>query len=250
MGPLRVVDQEGTFFITARKIEMLLTVLLICADRVVSSDQLIYELWGDRPPRRATAGLHVYVSQIRKLLNRDGRSEGRVLTQAPGYILRLDGDELDFSRFQELVARGREYAREDDHGPAASCFKAAHDLWRGLTPDDEFRGPILDGFQTWLAEARLECLELLMESRLGLGQHRELVSDLYRLTTENPLTEPFHRQLMLALYRSGRQADALQAYHVARRTLNNELGLDPGRSLQGLHRAILAADDELELRPL
>src|SRR6185503_18952705 len=120
-------------------------------------------------------------------------------------------------------------------------------LWRGPALGDLRAGPIVEGFVTWLAEARLECLEMLADSHLELGRHRELVGRLYSLTAEHPLREAFYRQLMLALYRSERQADALKVYQMARKTLNEELGLEPCRSVQDLQRAILTADDQLDL---
>lgn len=248
MGPLRVIDGEGKYVIQARKVEALLTVLLIRADQVVPIDRLMTEIWGDTPPRRATAGLHVYISQIRKFLNglRQG-SESPVLTRPPGYTLRLGSDELDFRAFEVLVNRGRDHAKEGRHEQAAADFESALALWRGPLLDDAFHGPILEGFQNWLEEARLECVEMMIDSRLKLAHHRELIRDLYLLTQEYPLREAFHRQLMLALYRSQRQADALTAYRTARDTLNEELGLDPCPALQDLHQAILTSDRRLDL---
>lgn len=247
MGPLRVVEGERKLTIRARKIEVLLTVLLVRADQVVPIDQLIAEIWGEYPPRRAIAGLHVYVSQIRKFLRRPNQSESPVLTRPPGYVLRLGADRLDFHCFERLVCEGRDHLRERRYQQATATFESALDLWRDPLLDDVCHGPILEGFQTWLKEARLECIEMLTDSRLMLGRHRELVSDLYQLTTEHPLREALHRQLMLALYRCGRRADALHVYQAARKTLNEELGLEPCRALQDMQRAILTSDDRLEL---
>ncbi|MBC3989119.1 AfsR/SARP family transcriptional regulator [Streptomyces sp. AC563] len=247
MGPLRVVDGEEKSSIRARKIEVLLTVLLVRSDQVVPVDHLITEIWGEEPPRRVIAGLHVYISQIRKFLNRPDRDESPVLTRPPGYVLRLGPDELDIRHFERLVNDGRHHSRAHRYGQAAHSFESALALWRGPLLDDVCCGPILEGFQTWLYEARLECVEMLMDARLMLGRHRELVSDLYQLATEHPLREALHRQLMLALYRSGRRADALHVYQSARKTLNEELGLEPCRDLQALQQAILTSDDRLEL---
>jgi SARP family transcriptional regulator, regulator of embCAB operon len=247
MGPLRVVDETGRSSLRARKIEVLLTVLLVRADQIVPVEQLMREIWGEAPPRRATAGLHVYVSHIRKFLHRARHVESPVTTRPPGYALRLGTDELDYRRFERLMNQGRVFARERRHEAAVSRFEEALGLWRGPLLDDVCQGPILEGFQTWLKEARLECAEMLVDTRLALGRHREIVSDLYLLTTEHPLREAFHRQLMLALYRCGRRADALTVYQSARRTLNEELGLEPCRALQNLHQAILTSDDRIEL---
>lgn len=248
MGPLRVIDEDGKYSISARKVQLMLTVLLIRADQVVPVDQLMAELWGEDLPRRANAGIHVYVSQVRKFLHRPNRSECPVITRPPGYILRLGSDDLDFRVFQRLVAEARDHVRQGHYEQATVGFESALALWRGPLMDDIYRGPILEGFQAWLEEARLDCIDLLIESQLMLGHHHALVSDLYRLTTEYPLREALHCQLMLALYRCGRRADALQVYQSARRTLNAELGLDPCQDMQDLQRAILTSDKRLDLR--
>jgi SARP family transcriptional regulator, regulator of embCAB operon len=249
LGPLRVVDEGGVSSLSARKIETLLTVLLIRADQVVSCDQLIEEIWCDDVPRRATAGLHVYVSQLRKWLDRPGRADSPVVTRPPGYLLRLGSDELDLHEFQRLSRQGRAYQAAGRPDLAAASLEAALALWRGAVPRDTTCGPVVDGFVTWLEESRLECLEALAEANLRLGRHRELVSRLYSLTTEYPLRESFYRQLMLALYRSERQADALMVYHSARETLHDELGLEPCRTLRELQQAILMEDDSLSALP-
>jgi DNA-binding SARP family transcriptional activator len=248
MGQLRLVDEAGTHSLSARKIEILLTALLIRADQVVSVDSLMKEVWGEILPRRATAGVHVYVSQIRKFLHRPGRGECPVQTRPPGYVLRLGDDELDVHEFDMLMTHGRDAARQGRHERAAAVLEKALALWNGPAMDDVHTGPILSGYQTWLNESRLECLEMLMESRLRQGQHRQLVSTLYLLTTEHPLREAFHHQLMLALYRCGRRADALRAYQAVRGLLDEELGLEPCRALRELHQSILTSDDRLELR--
>ncbi|MBQ0867034.1 AfsR/SARP family transcriptional regulator [Streptomyces sp. RK75] len=250
MGPLRVVDGERKTTIKAQKVEILLAVLLVRSNQVVSVDQLIREIWGEEPPRRVIAGLHVYVSQVRKFLNRPGgieRKEGPVLTKPSGYMLSLGSDGLDLRTFDKLVRDGRGYYRSQEYEEATRSLENALSLCRGPLLDGACRGPILQGFQTWLNETWLECMEMLMDARLALGRHRELISDLYWLSTEHPLREAFHRQLMLALHRSDRQADALQVYQRARRMLNDELGLEPGRALQDMQHAILTADSRLVL---
>jgi DNA-binding SARP family transcriptional activator len=246
LGPLRVTDGDNTAFISARKIEVLLAVLLIRADRVVPAGGLIAEIWGGHAPRRATAGLQVYISQLRKFLWRPGRDEGPIVTRPPGYLLSLGPDELDLHTFQRLADLGRTYSREGRHEEAGECFQKALALHRGPLLDDVRHGPIVEGFATWLVEARLECIEMLVESQLQLGRHRELVARLYTLTAEYPMREVFYRQLMLALYRSERQADALRVYQMARRTLREELGLEPCSAVQNLQRAILAGDPALD----
>ncbi|WP_131738462.1 AfsR/SARP family transcriptional regulator [Actinomadura roseirufa] len=247
LGPLRVVDGDVRTSISARKIETVLAVLLIRSDQVVALDQLIQEIWDDAPPRRALAGLHVYISQVRKFLARPGREGNPVLTQAPGYLLRKGEDEIDFHVFLDAVKQGRACMRERRYEEAAVWLEGALEMWRGPVLGDLRSGPVIEGFVTWMTESRLECMEMLADALLRQGRHRELIGRLYSLVTENPLREAYYRQLMLALYRSDRQADALQVYQSARSTLKEELGLEPCRTLRDLQRAILAADERLDL---
>lgn len=242
LGTLRLVDGENSTFISAQKLEILLVTLLVRADHVVTTDQLMGEIWGDRLPRRATAGLHVYISELRKLLHRAGRTDGPILTRSPGYMLVRGDDDIDAETFLELTERARKHMREQRLEEACECFEAGLALWCGPVLGDIGIGPIVSSFATRLSETRTDCMEMLVDAQLQLGRHRELVGLLYSLTAENPLREAFHRQLMLALYRSERQADALKAYQSARKTLIDELGLEPCAPLQDLHRAILRAD--------
>jgi SARP family transcriptional regulator, regulator of embCAB operon len=246
LGPLRVSDGANSSYISAQKIETLLAVLLIRADHVVSTDRLIAEIWGEDIPRRAMAGIHVYISQIRKFLSRFGKLENRVVTRTPGYMLRLGTDELDYHSFLNQVSLGREHSRVGCYEKAAACFEDALAMWRGPVLGEMHYSPILSGFATRLTEARVECNEILIDAELMLGRHRELVGRLYSLSADYPLHEAFYRQLMLALYRSDRQADALNVYRLARTTLNDELGLEPCRALQEIHQSILTADPDLD----
>jgi DNA-binding SARP family transcriptional activator len=246
LGPLRVVTENGDVAsIGAPKIEKLLAVLLIRADRIVATDQLMTEIWESRVPRRATAGLHVYISQLRKFLSRCGHPGSPIITRPPGYELRSGTDEIDYRIFLRLIEWGHRYAREHDHDQASHCFEQALALWHEPLIGDFCHGTIAEGFVTRLAEARLECTEMLVESQLAMGRHRELVGRLYTLTAEHPLRETFSRQLMLALYRSDRQGEALDVYRSVRRTINEELGLEPCHAIQNLQHAILTADLEL-----
>ncbi|RVX38773.1 DNA-binding SARP family transcriptional activator [Nonomuraea polychroma] len=247
LGPLRVVDEGRQTFISARKIEIVLTTLLIRSGQIVTPDQLMEEIWGYNPPRRATAGLHVYISQVRKFLHRPWQTENPIVTRPPGYLLRQGADEVDYQLFLELIEQGRTLMRQRRPEEASALLERAIGLWRGPALGDPRGGPILEGFATRMMESRLECLEMLADAQLEMGRHRELVGRLYSLVAEHPLCEAFYRQLMLALYRSERQADALEVYQTARRTLNEELGLEPCQALRDLQAAILAADDQLHL---
>ncbi|HEV8562988.1 MAG TPA: AfsR/SARP family transcriptional regulator [Actinophytocola sp.] len=248
LGPLCIVDDHGTSaFISARKMEILLAALLIRNGQVLTAPQIITEIWGENNPRRANAALYVYISQLRKFLHRPDH-QSPIVTRPLGYLLRTGDDVLDLHEFQALVVKGRDHTKARRHAAAADAFGAALELWRGPALGDlRGDGPIINGFTTWIGEARLECVEMHIDARLALGQHRELVSRLYGLVTDHPLRESFYRQLMLALYRSERQADALSVYQSARRILNEELGLEPCRSLRDLHQAILLGDETLDV---
>ncbi|MEV4316939.1 AfsR/SARP family transcriptional regulator [Actinocrispum sp. NPDC049592] len=250
LGPLRVHDNGVCTSIGARKMEILLAALLIRAGHVVSCGQLIGEIWGQHPPRRVTAALHVYISQLRKFLDRPGSGRPLVVTQIPGYLFDLGEHELDLDTLHTLVADGRRYARQLLPEQAATAFQAALDLFRGPVLGEPQDGPIISGLSHALDELRLECIEGLMDARLKLRQHRELIGRLNSLVFEYPLHEAFYEQLMVALYRSGRRAEALNVYRTARATLNDELGLEPCHDLRKLQEAILDSADPYAERVL
>lgn len=242
LGPLRIVDEHGTSFIRTQKAETLLSVLLARFDQVVTKSQLMAEIWGDQIPSRASACIHVYVSQLRKALRRPDAPTSPIVTRSPGYLLTLGSDELDLNTFQDLMSKGRSHAWDGNHPEAVDCFDDALRLWRGRPFDDGEGGPILQGFATWLNELHMECIEMAIDSQLEMGRHRGVIGHLYALTAQYPLRETFHRQLMLALYRADRQADSLEVYQSARARLHEDLGLEPCRALRDLHHAVLTAD--------
>jgi SARP family transcriptional regulator, regulator of embCAB operon len=186
LGPLRVSNGRESHFLSAPKMEMTLAALLVRAERVTTKDQLITELWGEQPPRCASAAL---------------------------------------TRFEEALS-----------------------LVRGPVLEYLAEGPVLGAFSAWVEEERLDCLEMSIEARTALGRHREVIGPLNGLIAHYPLRESFYRQLMLALYRSERQADALQVYRAAQRVLQTELGVQPCHALRRLHHAILTSDALLDLR--
>ncbi|MFF3625584.1 BTAD domain-containing putative transcriptional regulator [Streptomyces sp. NPDC002467] len=234
----------------AAKIRVVLAALLVRANEIVSVDSLIDELWGEEPPRTATTTLQVYVSQLRKLLDEADAEYGRdaLVTRAPGYELRLDPAQLDLTVFQELHERGRERMERLEYEAAARLQRQALALWRGPLLSDTPHGPLLDSTAVRLTEVRTAALEQRIRADLYLGRHQALIGELQSVVAEFPLREEFFAHLMVALYRSGRQADALQVFSRLRRGLVEELGIDPGLQLQALHRRILAGDPEL-LRP-
>ncbi|GAA4254333.1 hypothetical protein GCM10022255_058640 [Dactylosporangium darangshiense] len=245
MGPLRVQGGQHGTTVSAHKMEILLAVLLIRSGQVVPISQLMHEVWGEHPPQRAKAAVHVYISQLRRFLARPGVAESPIVTKAPGYLLDVGPGEIDLALFRDRMRTGRAQLAAARHAEAVRTFEAALRLWRGPALVGLRESPAINTFVIWLEEARLECVELMVEANLALGRHRDMVGFLFQQVAEHPFREAFHRQLMLALYRSERQADALKAYAAARHTLNRELGLEPCRALRDLHRAILAADDRL-----
>lgn len=245
--PIMVVDGSSISTLSARKIEVLLAALLVRADEVVSSEELMKEIWGTRAPRQAIAALHVYVSQLRKFLRQNGRRDSPIKTARSGYVLRLETDELDFRDFLDLVREGRQAQRAGSTEEACEAYEEGLGLWRGPVLEDLRDGPIVNGFVCWAEQSRLECVEWYVDAGLELGRHRELVSYLYAQLEELPLHEAFYRQLMLALYRSGCRADALSVYQSARIVLSDELGQEPSAALRGLHHAVLVDAPELEL---
>jgi predicted ATPase/DNA-binding SARP family transcriptional activator len=220
----------------------LLTALLIHAGEVVSADRLIEDLWGEHPPAHATNALQAVVSRVRKALGPAGQE--LLVTRAPGYVLAVAPDQLDAGRFEQLVADGRRLAERGAPG-ATARFAQALALWRG-PPLADFA--YQDFAQTEIArleEARLAAQEDWIEAQLADGHHAQLVGELEQLVAANPLRERLRAQLMLALYRSGRQADALALYRQGRAVLDEELGLDPSPTLRQLERAILTQDPAL-----
>jgi DNA-binding SARP family transcriptional activator len=249
LGPLAVTDeQRRPVEIRGPRQQALLAILLLHANEVVSRDRLIEDLWAGDPPETAATALHGYVSQLRKVLEPQARAgEHRLLvTQAPGYVLRIDPERLDLARFERLVREGKQELVDGEPHGAATALAEALALWRG-PPLSEFASvPFALAETLRLEELRLSALEERVEADLALGRHANLVHELEALVAEHPLRERLRGQLMLALYRSGRQAQALEAYRRGRQTLVNELGIEPGGPLQELEKAILNHDPALE----
>ena len=238
LGPLEVLDGEEVLHLGGQKQRALLAILLLDPNRVVSTDRIVDALWGEQPPRTAATSLQNFVSQLRKLLGPE-----TLVTKPPGYELRLAGEQLDLQRFRRLVDEARGEPPEE----RAERLQLALALWRGP--------PLADlGFESFaqseiarLEESRLAVVEDRIEAELEAGRHAELAGELETLAEEHPLRERLRAQLMLALYRAGRQAEALQIYHDTRRVLVEELGIDPSPSLQHLHGSILRQDPGLEM---
>src|SRR5580765_212857 len=232
LGPLEVRDGETLLPLAGAKQRALLALLLVHANRVISRDRLIEELWGDRPPPTAVTSLQVYVSRLRKLL-----PDGKLLTRAPGYLLEVERDELDLHDFERLLTEGRHSLAEGDAERAVIALHQALALWRGPALAEFAFEPFAQAEITRLEELRLAAVEERIDADLAVGTHSELIAELQTLIGENPYRERLRRQLIVALYRSGRQAEALDAYRRARRALD-ELGIEPSAELTGLERAV------------
>jgi DNA-binding SARP family transcriptional activator len=236
------VLQDGrSVRVAGAKERAVLTMLLLRANETVPVDTLVDELWGERPPPTAKKSLQVRVAGLRRALPRDV-----LTTEGSGYVIRVAEDELDLHQFERLVGEGRAALEEDDATRAAAIFREAHALWRGPALADfafeSFAQPAI----ARLEELRLVAIELRIDADLSLGRSAEAVAELEELVQANPLRERLRAQLMLALYRQGRQAEALETYRRTRALLVEELGIEPGPALQQLERRILAQDPSLD----
>ncbi|MEU7858132.1 BTAD domain-containing putative transcriptional regulator [Nonomuraea sp. NPDC049141] len=234
LGPLHISADDQPLPLGAGKQRALLAELLCHPGRAVSTATLIEALWGQSPPRTAADNLRLYVHQLRRTLGRD-----RITRTGTGYVLALHPGELDADRFESLAEQGRIALSAGDHERAAELLKRALDLWRGPAYAELNLTTALSDHAHRLEEERLTALENRIEADLARGMHAALVAELSGLVGEHPLRERPRRQLMLALARSGRQAEALATYRDARRVFATELGLDPGAELRHLHQAIL-----------
>lgn len=240
LGPVEADDADSPLPLGGVGQRALLALLLLHANEVVSSDRLIDELWGEEPPSSGVTALQVRVSQLRKGL---GRAADRLETKPPGYVLRVAPGELDLDRFTQLL----DDADRAEPAVAASTLREALALWRGPALADLAYESFAQRAIGRLDELRLTALERRIDADLALVRHADVVPELETLVAEHPLRERLRGQLILALYRSGRQADALEAYRATRDALVEELGIEPGPALQELERRILQQDPELTL---
>jgi DNA-binding SARP family transcriptional activator len=238
LGPLEVVRDGRALELGGVKERALLAVLLLHANEVVSTDGLIDRLWGGEPPATVAKALQVHVSRLRKSLGAEA-----VVTRSPGYLLRVEPGDFDLHRFEALFG-GAQGAEPEE---ASTLLGDALALWRGPALADFAYEPFAQAEISRLDELRLAALEQRIEADLALDRHGQLVAELERLVAEYPLRERLRGQLMLALYRSGRQAEALDVFQNGRHLLDDELGLEPSESLKRLQRAILEHDPELEV---
>jgi DNA-binding SARP family transcriptional activator len=237
LGPLEVSDETGPLLLGGKKQRSVLAMLLLEPGRIVSVDRLIDALWGEQPPRTATTSLQNFISQLRKTLGAEVLE-----TKPPGYRLRIRPGELDLDRFRVMV----ESAGGADAQTRAEKLRHALALWRGPALADLTYEAFAEPHVAYLEEFRVATLEERIDADLALGAHAELIGELEGLVEEYPMRERLRGQYMLALYRAGRQAEALQAYAEGRRILVDELGIEPSRDLQQLHGAILRQESGLQ----
>ena len=241
LGPLEVVGDDGqSVALSGDRERVLVAVLLLGANRVVPTSRLTDALWGEQPPATAGNALQVHVSRLRKKLAAGSAGGDLLRTESSGYRLTVAAGELDMQRFEDLVG-------QDGGGPdeVSSRLHEALDLWRGPALAD-VSSDLLVGEAARLEELRLAAIERRIEADLARGCPAELVPQLESLVHDHPLREGLRGQLMRALYRSGRQADALAVYGHGRAALADQLGIDPGPALQGLELAILQQSPELD----
>jgi DNA-binding SARP family transcriptional activator len=252
LGPLEVEADGGPVALGGPKERLLLALLLTRPNQVVSVEALLRGLWREQPPRSAGKTLQSHVMHLRRVLEPDrarGAAAEVLITREPGYLLRVPPESLDATRFEELCAAARRaLASGTADEKAASMLRGALGLWRGQAFGEFLDSDVAAAESHRLGELRLVAMEDRIEADLRLSRHRELVAELEGLVKEHPLRERLWAQLLLALYRSGRQADALLAYRRARSILVEELGIDPGTDLRRLHAAILTQDSGLDLR--
>jgi YVTN family beta-propeller protein len=242
LGALEVrEDGDRAIPLGAGKQRAALAILLLHANEVVGTERLIDELWGEDPPKAARKALHVYVTHLRKALGSE-----RIRTHAPGYVLELAPDELDLHRFERLLQKGRELRANGDPAGATAALREALALWKGQPLSDFAFEPFAQTEIPRLEELRLEALEERIDAELALGHGNELVAELEALVAKHPYRERLRGQLMLALYRAGRQVDALATYQETRKLLVEELGVEPSPALQRLEGAILRQEPALE----
>jgi DNA-binding SARP family transcriptional activator len=244
LGPLEVADRDREVLLGGGRQRSVLALLLLHANEVVPSERLIDQLWGDTPPQTAAKTVQVYVSQLRKSL-RNGEPDGPLLTRGHGYVLQVGPGELDLQRFERALADGRNALEGDAPARAADLLREGLALWRGPPLADFAYEPFAQVEIARLEELRLTAVEQRIEADLALGRDSEVVGELEALVAAHPLREGLRRQLMLALYRCGRQAEALDAYREGRRHLVDELGIEPSGSMRELNDAILAQDPAL-----
>jgi DNA-binding SARP family transcriptional activator len=253
LGPLSAEVNGGSIVPTAGKPRQVLSLLALYPGRVMPVPTLMEELWGTEPPASALTTLQTYILQLRRKLGTamgPGAPAGAkdvLATRHGGYLLQIDADCVDVHFYEKLVREGQTAFEAGDNEVSAARFRTALDLWSGAPLVDVKAGPVLDIEILRLRESRLVTVERRIDADLRLGRHAELLAELIDMTARQPHHEGLHSQAMLALYRSGRQASALEVYRRLRMRLIEELGVEPSPQLQRMHHAMLSVDPLLDV---
>ncbi|MET9963666.1 AfsR/SARP family transcriptional regulator [Streptomyces sp. NPDC006326] len=253
LGPLSAEVNGESIVPTAGKPRQVLSLLALYPGRVMPVPTLMEEIWGTQPPNSALTTLQTYILQLRRRLGTamgpgaPGGAKEVLATRHGGYLLQIPEDSVDVHDYDRLVREGQSAFDAGESQVAADRFRAALDLWRGPALVDVRVGPILDIETMRLEESRLVTVERRIDADLRLGRHSGLIAELAELTARHPQHEGLHSQAMVALYRSGRQASALEVYRRLRVRLIEDLGVEPSPQLQRLHQAMLAVDPQLDV---
>lgn len=253
LGPLRAAVNGASIVPSARKPRQILALLALSAGRVIPVPTLMEEIWGTEPPQSATTTLQTYIMRLRRALNTalgpgaKGSAKDILVTRHGGYLLRIPPESVDVHTYEGLVAEGQRAFEEGQDERAARCFRQALALWQGPALVDVRVGPNLEIEVLRLEESRLMTTERRIDVDLRLGRHAELIAELIDLIARYPQHESLHAQAMVAMYRSGRQASALDIYRKLRTRLIEERGVEPSPQLQRLHQAMLGVDPELDV---
>ncbi|WP_327309941.1 AfsR/SARP family transcriptional regulator (plasmid) [Streptomyces sp. NBC_01298] len=253
LGPLNAEVNGVSIVPTAGKPRQLLALLALYPGRVVPVPTLMEELWGTELPQSALTTLQTYILQLRRRLgtamgpDTQGSAKDVLVTRYGGYLLQVPSEAVDVHSYESLAAEGQQAFEEGEDALASKCLREALELWEGPALVDVRVGPILDIEVLRLEESRLVARERRIDADLRLGRHVELLAELTDIIARHPQHEGLHSQAMLALYRSGRQASALDVYRRLRQRLIEELGVEPSPQLQRLHQAMLAVDPRLDV---
>lgn len=253
LGPLSAEVNGVSIVPTASKPRQLLAVFAFYPGRIVSVATLMEELWGTELPQSAMTTLQTYVLQLRRRLgtamgpDSPGNAKEVLATRHGGYVMQIPADSVDLHRYEQLVADGRRAFEEGEDGQASTLLRGALDMWNGAPLVDVRAGSILSIEIMRLNESRLVTIERRIDADLRLGRHNELIAELTDLVARHPQHEGLHSQAMIALYRSGRQATALDVYRKLRKRLIDELGVEPSPQLQRVHQMMLTVDPALDV---
>lgn len=242
LGPLQVSRKDRDCTPSAPKVRQVLSLLFLRCNHTVSTDSLIYELWGEHPPPSAVTTVQTYVYHLRKIIDRQGLADDlHIFTRSPGYCLRVDRDAIDVARFESCCHAARAHMGAQEWADAAANLRRGLDMWSGPPLSNVALGPQLSTYVDQMHECWKAALRLRIDAEMRMGMHLPMLGELRSLVATYPFDEWLHGRLMLALERCGRRSEALTVYRDLSSTLATELGLDPSVEVQQLHREILTA---------